>query len=1640
PNTVVFPLSLSAAVGNLEAFQLIGYNASALEHAVLEEVINNESISTVRGLKDAFVGDPIVQNTPSNSVWFVESVPDSAGAGRLVYIRGEVGARAGEGPNSLPYSEDRIDTLVTSQQAFRDVFPGHQIDPNGANTLANNPHISGLWNALNSADLDDTTVALLPQELSYVGTEISNWGGTVYVLAEDLAGNERADGYIIAAVDGPTMNGGFASGVTFPENPFIAPAATHTINFNGDPVNVLNGNMFRDELDIAMPNVGIPLSFARHYDSQSEYNVGFGRGWVHSFSDRLLRKNTPDAEFDDELIWLTSTGKRYTFTLKNGQWTVPRALFGTFGPIVGGYAYKDQNGTEHHFQTTTSAHVATSADKYIARLSKIVDRNGHGVQVDYVAGLDEFVIDEVRDIRSSNRKLEFSYPAAQVVIEKHHGGTSTPGWIYQLNVFEELLVSVTNPEQDVVEFVYADEVISKIIESDGSYHEYEYYPNGRTFRVKEGVVGQPMPQSSHSFSYNLFRNLTEFTDENGNVETYLHQEDGQLIRHSYDDRTRTSTEWGVLDNNGDVVEGTELLTRTLTDETGARETFAYFTDSNSFKYRRLRESTAKHYPGDSTSALVTQYDYEKAAHPDYSHIVNLVDIVVAPGTNQRKTSYQFDSRGRLQKAADPLHELTDPDHELVVYSYHADSHPTAYLRGLLEKESRPRSKDIDGLYPGGLAFDNSFNYNAAGQVTETIVDGQSTGTTEYHHTGLPTRITAATNIATESTYDAVGRRLTFSQLGDLSTSNDDLTTFFQYDQRGRLEKSIDALRNEITFAYDSRGNVKHEEQADGSINTFVYDAAGNRITATDGLGRSTHFVYDNRNRLVQTILPDNASARLRYDGTGRIAVTTDALGRNTEFQYDPRGLLVQTTFAAGTVDELITANGYNEFSELVQTIEDVGDTSQTVVTQHVYDQLGRLTKTQVLDRADSANPATPFHLPISVITTAYDLQGNLSETDVYDVAELANLSGFLALTSDDPRTLITSDREHVQITKHFYDASNRPTEMVFNDATQIRTEYDDAGRITATFDEKDRVTEFDYDTYGRLWKTVAPDPDGAGPTNALVSPVTYFRYDAVGNLVEELATNLGRSGSQTTRFRYDSLNRLITTIDAQLGQTSLTRDQAGQLRSATDALGRASYTKPDKRGRIELTRSADPDGDGPALATTNRFEYDAVGNLHQRIDPQGYETTFQYDSLNRLKTETYTIAHVLPDGTLSTNTANRYYDYYNNGSLRSETDSLGHTTNYAYDEIGRVETVELPAPGTDINGNALPRPKTTSYYDGYGNLRLIEEDRGGGADARATEWTYDQRNRVLTETLDRWGDEQVTTRFEYDNVGNLMLQIDDTTHSAQAVGVNATTEFRYDQLNRLTAEIAQVDDAQFDGSRLVTRLEYDALGNLTRAIDQTLSSEWTHQSITDFRYDRLGRQTRVTRDPGGDLESSTRFAYDAVGNLVSTTDALGHTTNNDYDRLDRLVSTRVPDPADSTGADELVTTLAYDILGNLIAQTNGAGETEYFVYDNLSRLIAAYDANNVAIHPVDGSVTLRQGTQRTYDSAGNLSSYTDPNGNTTTYQYDGLNRLTHETITLQGTEADRRHWYNAAGNLEQLVDRNGRVRSFQYDDLDRLQR
>ncbi|MEO8127334.1 MAG: RHS repeat-associated core domain-containing protein, partial [Bryobacteraceae bacterium] len=169
---------------------------------------------------------------------------------------------------------------------------------------------------------------------------------------------------------------------------------------------------------------------------------------------------------------------------------------------------------------------------------------------------------------------------------------------------------------------------------------------------------------------------------------------------------------------------------------------------------------------------------------------------------------------------------------------------------------------------------------------------------------------------------------------------------------------------------------------------------------------------------------------------------------------------------------------------------------------------------------------------------------------------------------------------------------------------------------------------------------------------------------------------------------------------------------------------------------------------------------------------------------------------------------------------------------------------------------------------------------------------------------------------------------------------------------------------------------------------------------TRAKYDFMGRMTELEKFSGGaapcpagspayncatsNFNSTGKTTNTYASNQTSTTDegASATITQRKYDSLGRAFSV-VQDPG--SALPTITTSYQYDSLGNL-TNVSMPGQSRTFAYDSQSRLKSG-------ANPESGA------TSYLYYLNGNLKTKTDANGSTTTSEYDALNRITKKTYT-----------------------------------------
>ncbi|WP_158265624.1 RHS repeat-associated core domain-containing protein [Blastopirellula marina] len=708
-------------------------------------------------------------------------------------------------------------------------------------------------------------------------------------------------------------------------------------------------------------------------------------------------------------------------------------------------------------------------------------------------------------------------------------------------------------------------------------------------------------------------------------------------------------------------------------------------------------------------------------------------------------------------------------------------------------------------------------------------------------------------------------------------------------------------------------------------------------------------------------LVDADNSTYVFDSNGYVQTMTDAKGRVTTYTYTTSGTktliseiespfytasfsytdgkLVSATSTDGAYLSLSYSSG--RLSTATQQDPDGGGPLSAPVRTYTYDGNGRL--------STRTGPGT------LVTTYTYDSTGRLAsvtesggEETEYTSQQQSSLSGGLPVET-------TIDSRGVEIVR----------------------DYDRFRNITSEMDALGNFTYYIRDENGLLLKKILPDPDGTGP---LESPIYEYTYDSRGNMLTETLPDL----SVRTWVYHATWNQPIKYTDAEGHITTYTYDATYELKlTETKVIGQIDdgiNLETDDQTTTYTYTSA------PTLSTDP-----PQGLVETVTTPDAIETAYEYDEVGHRTKTTFAVG--TSDEAFATST------YSTEGWLLTQTDELGNTTTYTYDDIGRQLTMTTPDPD---GAGSLSATVTTYTYNAQG-LKETEDVNG-----RTTTYAYDSNGRltsVTEEDPDNTGPLSApVTSYTYDSDGNVLT----TTDPLGNVTTNAYTD------GLLTSVTSPDPDGAGALSSPVTSYTYDAMGRVLTMTDAL-------SRVTTYAYDNLGRQTSVTMpdpDGAGSLDSlvsttaydslnrvvsqtsfdgtTTTYTYDSEGNKLTETTALG-TTTYEYDELNRLVEVETADPDGTGSLTALVTTYAYTVGGQMASMTTSKGTTTY-TYDNRRR------RTSTTLPDPDGAGDQTAPvTSTTYNAAGNVLTETDALGYITEYEYDALNRVIRTTTGIPQT-------------------------------------
>nr|WP_321283834.1 RHS repeat-associated core domain-containing protein [uncultured Vibrio sp.] len=545
------------------------------------------------------------------------------------------------------------------------------------------------------------------------------------------------------------------------------------------------------------------------------------------------------------------------------------------------------------------------------------------------------------------------------------------------------------------------------------------------------------------------------------------------------------------------------------------------------------------------------------------------------------------------------------------------------------------------------------------------------------------------------------------------------------------------------------------------------------------------------------------------------------------------------------------------------------------------------------------------------------------------------------------------------------------------------------------------------DNFGRILSLTYNED---GKVASLTAPIGVFTYayDANSNLVsvtrpdnkqrtylyEDTANPhcltgiVDETDTRVLTATYDTMGRIVTSAFADNREKVSISYQAGFKRVITDSLGAVTtYQLESWNGVGQVKSFTGPGCSSCGSDSASQYTYDMRQQVLSQTDALGVTSTYDYDEQGNRIRETRAV-----------------------GTAQECTTTTTYTADFA-----KPATVTEPSAG-----NSGQNKITTFTYDAVGNQHTRTETgyNAGGAISRTTTTEHDSLGRIVSIDGPRSDVNDITTLVYYDNTPGQGLNRGFLRSVTNAAG-------------------HQVLFSDYNNQGLPERIT-DANGQMTLLTYNSQGRLLERQSggrVTQYRYNDTGTLIAVIL-PGNRTLS---YTYNAAGKVAKVTDQVGNAVSYGYDSEGRVLRREVLDPegnlttALSAEYDEAgrILTLThpdgsneqrgYDLAGNLTEWTNGLGQMTAYGYDALNRLsTAAEPASNVSY---------------SYDLQGNLRSVTDAKGRITQYTYDDFGNRVTETSPDTGTVTMR---YDTAGNLIEKTDANNITTHSTYDALNRL--
>ncbi|MEI8365576.1 MAG: DUF6531 domain-containing protein [Parachlamydiaceae bacterium] len=1283
----------------------------------------------------------------------------------------------------------------------------------------------------------------------------------------------------------------------------VRPEHKPFLNTVADPVDVITGAFYVDEVDLTLPGP-FQLEVRRNYNSQNPLPGLLGCGWKLSLNPVLMEegKKLYASEKDGTVIV-------YTFDETSARWIVlpdenpelnnfnQQGIGSTANPFHAyiekkdGYILHSPDGSTRIFQD------------YL--LTKWTDHSGNFLTFSYKEN-------RLTQIESSNGSfLGFHYNHEGKISEAY---AKDGRRVYYRYNFLGDLVAVTLPNGAIISYDYdQDHQIIKESKPHGRVLENRYR-DGKVYEQLSPAGLQQKMMVNASFSYgdgvttvkdaaggcteykiNL-KKIYKITDPAGNITLQSWFIDDKTY---YDAATASRQPW-----NQPGAHSCSL--KSSTDKRGLTTQYLYNAKGNPQEITLVGEDLT----GKGDRAVTKHFTY------------NDRNLCVLEETLNNKTITVYDPvhpylPKRIEKySGDTLVSFIDREYTERGHIF-KEAHSGAVTLWTYDQRGFPETMTQQaGLDDPDVV--TRFNYSDQGQCIDLITD-DAIQHHEYDIMGnrycstisLPSgKIISKTYVRHDLNNEVIWRQgddsndtlhLDYSAAGLLQAASQSLTkangsaiepagvayTLYEYDACGRLIEEVDPLGNCTYRDYDALGRVFHVTK-EGLTTTFTYEAGGLVASVTSQSGAMTTRTYTSNGLPISEVYPDGTKTSYVYDFFGR--PIEEVKNDNVQtIRYDDAAH--QVIRSQGELTEVET---FDFRGNLISRVDPAGH--EWVKT---YDGLNRL-KTETTPSGYTTNwnyrgDTITCTLPSGEqIVERYEA-GSLVESQTQDSQGI-----LIASTRYDKHPdqgMIQEIRGDV-VTTTWKNTLGLPIRIQQGNLTTTHY-YDPVGNCIATVDGDGHLTQRKFDGLGRIERKTLPD--GA---------IIGYKYDVDSNLIA-----FQMPGNLTWVADYDLMGRKRFEELQANGKISQHWDylyENGQLKQVKDPLDRTHAYTYDAHSRIIAENVGQ-------YART--YEYDPRGFLTSLKESGNDVSQVErvYDSAGRLIQEEITLNGAIVHRTQQSWTPS------------TRTLEIGNHKRELCYQVGQLKRLAVKdfELSYDYTMNGLLAKKTSpfstvdTHYNTYGLPETIHTQLRGDSYEEILQWT----NSGKLSTQETTYPNSTRKAYTYSSQGHI-----------KTVN-NESYMFDFDQAGRGIRTISPNSEIPSNG--------LDSFGKiLVEAIDN---------KMIDIAYDDIGQviangNDRLSWDPWGRLIAVTNdtydwsASYDALGRRLKTYYAPLKNDSPHAKQREPLITTSFYDPEDKfqeiginydgrtfwklckdTSCDAIideegnVVTLVHDIQGNLSA-------------------------------------------------------------------------------------------------------------------------